>query len=70
MGEDIIDLKLAQELTSVDHYPLFLVLLELRKAYDTVDRDHLIQTLEGYGAVPCLCGLLETFWAHQKVVPR
>ena len=30
---------------------------------------HLIQTLDGYGTIPCLCGLLATFWYHQKVVP-
>ena len=33
-------------------------------------RDRLIQTLEGYCAGPRMCGLLETFWAHQQVVPR
>ena len=32
-----MDLKLAQETASIDQYPLFLVLMELRKAYDTVD---------------------------------
>ena len=49
---------------------MFLIFLNLRKAYDTMDRDRLIQTLEGYGSIPRLCVLLETFWAHQKVVPR
>ena len=34
---DIMELKLAQELYIIDQYPLFLVLLELIKAYDTVD---------------------------------
>ena len=47
-----------------------MVLLDLQKAYNTVDRDRLLQTLEGYGAGPCMCGLLNTFWAHQQVVPR
>ena len=26
--------------------------------------------LEGKGSGPLLCGLLETFWGHQQVVPR
>ena len=63
-------LELAKEFASIDHEPPFLVLIDLRKAYDNMDRERLIQTLEGYGAGPRMCGLLETFWAHQKVVPR
>ena len=45
MGAEILELKLAQELSSIDHDPLFLVLLDLRKAYDTVDCGYLLTTL-------------------------
>ena len=69
-GKAIMELKLAQELSSIDQYPLFLVLLDLIKAYDTVDWERLLITLEGYGTGPCLYGLLETFWDCQRVVPR
>ena len=65
-----MELKLAQELSSKDHKPLFLVFLHLRKAYNIFYRERLILTLEGYGARPCLCGLSDTSWAHQQVVPR
>ena len=68
-GIAILEMNLAQDIAIVDHDPHFLILLNIRKTYDTVDGERLIQTLEGYGAVPLLCGLLETFWAHQKVVP-
>ena len=51
-GAAIIELNLTQELSSIDHGPLFRVFLDLRKSYDTMDRDRLLQTLEGYGAVP------------------
>ena len=44
-GTAIMDLKLAQELASVYHDPLFLVLLDLWKAYHILDRGRLIQTL-------------------------
>ena len=63
-------MKLAQELTRIYQSPLFLVFLELRKAYDNVDQKHLRIIPEGYGAGPSLCGILETFWDHQQVVPR
>ena len=36
-GTAIMELKLAQEISRIDQSPLFLVLLDLSKAYDTVD---------------------------------
>ena len=45
--------------------PLFLVFLNPRKAYDTMDLERLLITLEEYGVGPRLCGLLETFWDRQ-----
>ena len=63
-------LNLAQELTRVDHIPLFLVFLDLSKAYVTIDRERIILTLEGYGAGPRLCVLLDTLWSHQQMVLR
>ena len=47
----IMELKLDQELSRIYQDPLFLVFLELRKAYNTVDQDRLLITLEGYGTV-------------------
>ena len=46
MGTAIIKLKLSPELSSVYHEPLFLVFLQLRKAYNNVYRDRLIQTFK------------------------
>ena len=61
-----MELESAQELSRVDHEPLFLVFLYLRKSYNTVYGERLISTLEGYDARPGLCGLMGNFWAHQK----
>ena len=58
---DIMDLNLSQELARISYNPLFQVLIDLRKAHNTVDRYCLIQTLEVYSVVPYLCGILETF---------
>ena len=54
----------------MDQDPLFLLFLDLRKAYKKMDRDHLLIKLEGYGSELWMCGLLETFWYCQQVVPR
>ena len=48
--------------------PLLVVFLDLGKAFDNVDRDRLIITLEGYGAGHQMCGILDTFWDFQKLV--
>ena len=47
-GTDIMELKLSQELARIDQYPLFLVFMDLRKAYNTVDQECLLITMEGY----------------------
>ena len=65
-----MELKLTQELSSIDQDPLFLVFLDLWNAYNNVDRERLIITLEGYGSGPHMCSLLETFWECQQVVLR
>ena len=69
-GTAIMELKLAQELSRIYQDPLFLVFLDPRKAYGTMDQDLLLITLEGYGVVPWLCGILDTFWDCQQVGPR
>ena len=53
----------------MEHNYLFLVLLGLRKVYNSVERGRRIQTLEGYGTGPRLCDILVIFLVHQKVVP-
>ena len=35
-----------------------------------MDQDRLLITLEGYGSGLRMCGLLETFWEFQQLVPR
>ena len=69
MGTAITELNLGQYLASVYHENILLVLLDLGRAYDNVDRGCLIQTLEGYGAGTILCEFLAKFWVHQKLVP-
>ena len=55
MGKAILELKMMQDLDSVDQDSLFLVFLDPKKAYDNVYSGRLLKTLDGYGAVPNMC---------------
>ena len=70
MGMTILELKLTQELAIIDQYPLLLLFLDLCKSYETLDRGHLLTTLERYGAGPQMCGILEKLWEWQEVITR
>ena len=63
-------IKIAQELTCINQYPIFLVFLDVRKASDTVERFRLIRNLERYSVGPQMYELLATFWVHQKFATR
>ena len=41
-GTLIMEINLTQELAIVDQYPLFLVLLDLQKAYENLDHGSLL----------------------------
>ena len=61
-GTAIIKAKLAQQLAYLELKPFDGVFLDLRKAFDALDRERTILLLEGYGAGPQLvrlacCGL-------------
>ena len=54
----VLELKIAQEISIIDQEPLLLLFLDLSKAYNTMNRDRLLATMEGYGAGPRMCGPL------------
>ena len=56
---------MAQDLARIVQDPLFLVLLDLSKAYDTLDLRRLMQTLEGYRVVLKLCEIMVEFRENQ-----
>ena len=47
---------------------LHFIFLDLRKVYDTADRERLLQILEGYGMGPNALGLIKFYWDHQRYV--
>ena len=47
-GTAIMELKIVKDLSTVNQDPLLLVLFDLIKVYDNLDRDHILNTLEGF----------------------
>ena len=49
---------------------LHFIFLDLRTAYDTVDREQLLEILDGYGVGPNVLGLVKFYWDHQHCVAK
>ena len=60
-GTAILEAKLHHELAGIRKMPLFQVYLDLRKAYNTIDRPRLLQTFKEYGMGHNLLRLLRHF---------
>lgn len=60
-GTDILEAKFAQQLAYLEQCPLYGIFIDLRKAYDAMDRERCLMILRDYGVGPNIVGLLETF---------
>jgi hypothetical protein len=69
-GTAIIEIKLRMQLAKRSTKPLFMVFLDLKKAYDTLDRDRTLKILEGYGVGPNLRRFIEKIWEGDTMVPK
>jgi hypothetical protein len=67
-GTAIMEVKLKQQLVWVDQEPLYQIHLDLRKAYDALDRGRCLEILAGYGVGPNLLRLQKKFWDGAKMV--
>jgi hypothetical protein len=70
MGTAIMEVKLQQQLAWVEQEPLYQIYLDLRKAYDALDRGRCLEILAGYRVGPNLLRLQKQFWAKAKMVCR
>ncbi len=51
-GTAILEAKLAQQLAHLELEPFYRVFLDLKKAFEAMDRERCLLILEGYGAGP------------------
>jgi hypothetical protein len=69
-GTAIMEAKLLMQLHSRCDKPLFMIFLDLKKAYDTLDRSQAMRILEGYGVGPNLLRIISKIWEGDTMVPR
>jgi hypothetical protein len=70
MGTAIIEDKLAQQLSYLEMQSFYEVFLDLRKAFNAMNREQCIMILEGYGAGPWMVRLICGFWRDAIIVCR
>ena len=51
-GTATTEVKLAQQLAYIEQVPLYGVFIDLRKAYDAIDRGRCLEILKAYGVGP------------------
>ena len=62
--------KLLQQLEALREEVLYVILLDLHKAYDALDSSRCLEILEGYGVDPRARRLLQTYWRRLTMVER
>jgi len=65
-----IILKLIMQYAHRTTNPTYYVFLDLKKAYDTMDRKRTLEILKAYGVGPISLGIIEKTWENDTVVPK
>jgi hypothetical protein len=65
-----IEAKLAQQLAHLEQVPFYGVFLDLKKVFDSMDRERCLLILEGYRVGPRVIRLIQNFWRNAVLVCR
>ena len=69
-GTAVLEAKLLQQLAYLQQTPLFGVFIDLKKAYDAMDRERCILILKGYGTGVRAMRLICNFWDQASFACR
>ena len=69
-GTAIIETKLLMQLAQRTNKPLHMIFLDLKKAYDTLDRDRTMKILEGYGIRENVRRIIGKIWNGDTMVTK
>ncbi|KAL7541335.1 hypothetical protein ACHAWF_006905 [Thalassiosira exigua] len=69
-GTATVEAKLVAQLAYLEQEPFFAIFIDLRKAFDVMDRGHCLRILRGYGVGLNTRRLIKLFWAPAEMVCR
>ena len=69
-GTATLEAKLIQQLAAMREEFLYVIFLDLTKAYNALDRSRCLEILEGYGVGPRARRFLKTHWRRLTMVAR
>ena len=69
-GTATLEAKLLQQLAAMREEVLYVIFLDLTKAYDALDRSRCLGILEGYGVGPGARRLLRNYWCRLTMAAR
>ena len=69
-GTATFEAKLLQQLAAMREEFLYLIFLDLTKAYDALDRSRSLEILKGYGVGNRVRRLLREYWDNSTMVAR
>jgi hypothetical protein len=69
-GTAIMNVKLMMQLAKRDSDPLYMIFLDVRKAYDTLDRDRTTKVLKEYGVGDKVRRIIELVWKGDTMTPK
>ena len=67
-GTATLEAKLLQQIAALREEVLYVIFLNLHKAYDALDRSRCLEILEGYGVGLQACRFLRTYWGRLSMV--
>jgi hypothetical protein len=65
----ILEVKLLAQMRCRTDEPLFMIFLDLKKAYDTLNRPQAMRILEKYGVGPNIRRIIQLIWEGDTMVP-
>ena len=65
-----IEAKLVQQLAVLEQHPLYVMFIDLKKAYNVMDRERCREIMDGYGMGPNMPRLIMFFWDNALLVCR
>jgi Reverse transcriptase (RNA-dependent DNA polymerase) len=66
----IMQVKLLMQKVQQDSNPMYMIFLDLQKAYNSINLSCILQLLQQYGVGPNMLCIIENIWVHDTVIPQ